>query len=747
MNYIYWLSQIQYSEQSLVGDKLFILSQLLQHEYPVTPGFVVGSNLWRQLIEHYRDRLIKEDFGDDYQLLQSIASHNRQIISDAVLPETTQESLIEAGQQLSASCLILQPVITNPWGKFDQFNGIWRSHTCNQHPQGIITAVKSVYSELFTASSLVYWHQLGLTVEQIELAILVRPLNPVLAAGTVEVSQDAIQIKASWGLVESLLQGAVEPDTYLVEPETNYVLTQHLGYKNYGYRPQDQSSATPANDCLEAYIPEEDLAATYVLDNTAIADLGQLIQNIRKQYSQLKFFLWTVEESGTTSLANFCVTGFDDHLETVSLTSDHTVTDSSILSSVPPLLTGIKASPGQVQAKVAVVADWTNQTEVIPAGSILVTKIIAPQHISLIRQTAGIITEMGGKTSHAAIIARELNIPAIVAATNATQILHQGDLIYLNGNQGQVYPPKSTQKLVSHHTLKQPIPLNYPIATKLMVNLSQPESIAATANLPVDGVGLLRSELMLADVLASQTLAKWQDSFRSQLLLTLTANLRQFAAAFNPRPVFYRSLDLYDGDLLDSVLGNRGTYHYLLNPSLFDLEIEALKTLITEGHTNLRLILPFVRSVEEFKFCLHRLEHAGLTSINSFQVWIMAEVPSVIMLLPDYIAAGVQGIAIGTNDLTQLLLGVNREQTQFSDRGLNANHSAMHKAMAMLLTTAREHNIDCCICGQAPVEHPDLIERLIQWGVGSISVEPDAVAQTYRAIARAERRLLLGKIR
>ena len=188
-------------------------------------------------------------------------------------------------------------------------------------------------------------------------------------------------------------------------------------------------------------------------------------------------------------------------------------------------------------------------------------------------------------------------------------------------------------------------------------------------------------------------------------------------------------------------MGNRGTYSYLNDPTLFYLELEALAT-IAGDHSNLKIILPFVRSVEEFKFCNRAMKDFGLTS-TSFQVWIMAEVPSVMMLLPEYIRAGIQGIAIGTNDLTQLLLGVDREQAQFSNRGLNANHQAMQQAIYKLITVAKANNIGCCICGQAPVDYPELIPKLITWGIDAISVEPEAIPRTYQAIARAERKIIL----
>ena len=314
----------------------------------------------------------------------------------------------------------------------------------------------------------------------------------------------------------------------------------------------------------------------------------------------------------------------------------------------------------------------------------------------------------------------------------------------LDGNSGHVYAAQQEQK--TSFIRQEVLADNYPIATKLMVNLSQPESIAATSNLPVDGVGLLRSELMLADLLAERTLAQWQESWQQKFSATLRDRLRQFAEAFAPRPIFYRSLDLYGHNDLNPVLGDRGTYSYISNPTLFDLEIAALKV-VAARNRNINFILPFVRSVEEVKFCYRRLETVGLTSQTNFQVWVMVEVPSIIMCLPEYIRVGIKGIAIGTNDLTQLLLGVDREQTHFGDRGLNVNHPAMQQAIFELIQTAHKHNIECCICGQAPVEHPELIDRLIQWGVDAISVEPDAVTITYKAIARAEKKMLLNEVR
>lgn len=747
MNYIYWLSQIQYSERSVVGNELFILSQLLQHECPILPGFVLGNNLWRQFLANLQPKLPVELDNlparlelNNYQMLQSVASGSRQIIECALLSDTCQAQIFQAARQLNSAHLILQPFITTPYKEYGKINSLWRSHTCNATPKALATAIKLVWSELFTAHSLLYWHKLGLSIERIDLSISVRPLQTARASGTIELDRDLVRIRATWGLSLSLFQGDVEPDEYYLDRDTGCIVSQHLGHKNYAYRPKT-ASETPSVDCLETYIPPENLSSAYVLDVKAIAQLLQLTRDILAKQPQIRSLAWTAIEEGST--VNFYLTRFDDYPATTL--SAEKIGDRASLSK-QPLLTGIAASSGRVQAEVAVVEDLDTHTHAIPAGSILVTKTIAPQHLSALKHLGGIITEIGGKTSHGAILARELNIPAIVNVPNATQLIQDGTKVLLDGKDGKVYSPTVHQHLISLPPERISASAN-PIATKLMINISQPESIASAVDLPIDGVGLLRSELMLAEFLADRTLAQWQESFQRQFVATAVNYLRQFTTAFAPRPVFYRSLDLYTKDPSNPTSGSRGTQGYIGDPTLFDLELEALKIITAENHTNLNLILPFVRSVAEFEFCYRRIKNIGLTTQSSFQVWIMTEVPSTILLLPEYIRAGVRGIAIGTNDLTQLLLGVDRDRTQYSDRGLNANHPAMQKAIAKLIAIAKENDIECCICGRAPVEHPDLIDKLIEWGIDTISVEPEAVNRTYRAIARAERRILLEEVR
>jgi pyruvate,water dikinase len=426
---------------------------------------------------------------------------------------------------------------------------------------------------------------------------------------------------------------------------------------------------------------------------------------------------------------------------------------------------GLGAAGGRIVATALVIINPQQKPEQLPKGVILVVPTITPDWLPFLQQVAGIITEQGGLTSHAAILARELGIAAVVNATSATTLIQTGERLLLDGDRGEVSRIKGDSKnemereggqnlLSLHPPLTAHLPM---IATQLLVNLSQPTLIEQVQSLPVDGVGLLRSELMVLNILSGQHPNIWILSGRQAELLELWSDqIMQFARAFAPRPVFYRSLDWRSHDLPSlsdnlesspqSMLGERGTFSYLQNPAVFELELQALASVQQAGYTNVNLLLPFVRTVEEFVFCRRKVEQAFLTDVAQFQLWMMAEVPSVLFLLPEYVKAGVAGISIGTNDLTQLLLGVDREQGQLA-KVFNERHPAVMSAIAQLIQMAKSAGIPCSICGQAPALYPEIIDKLVEWGITSISVEPEAVERTYQAIARAEQRLILAAAR
>jgi pyruvate, water dikinase len=766
---IYWLDRIKPSERLLVGNKALALSQLLQHGYPIYLGFAISSSTMQgflknlgapgSLLADFPDSSLYVDV-DDYKGLQSVAQKSRQDIIESTLPSEYLSDIVSAAQKLDSSALILRPSLSLPSSFKHKFSGLLSSEVCWREAEAIELALKKVWAELFSAKSIFYWHRAGIRIEQLNLAILVQPISNVIAAGTVTIATDRIDIRATWGLGHSIVKGEVLPDFYQIPRGRNRLINKQLGSKTRAYRLKNkpESSIALKENCLETYLLTQVEQEQYALEDSHLKKLIELIEHLVPDREYVGSLEWNLNIDSQPQI----------YLNQSNLYIEHSNSPNiparklSLMKDSQPILRGLAASPGSAIAAIYVITDPSEHLQGIPPGRILVTKSIGPDWLPILKKAAGAIAEQGGVTSHVAILARELGIPAVVGVVGATELLKTGELISLNGNSGEIYhfsqeannllevpAPKET------FTKRRESEFHYPLGTQLLVNVSQPSSLASAAVLPVDGVGLIRSELMLLDLLSSQPLNAWLDGSQKLVLLeNLTQLIRQFASTFAPRPIFYRSTDWHsfgfpysslEGDI-NNTPKQRGTYNYLLDPTVFDLELKALAQVHESGYTNINLILPFVRSVEEFKFCRRRVKQAGLTKQDSFQLWIMAEVPSVLFLLPKYVEAGVRGIAIGTNDLTDLLLGVNREQAETAIK-FNTRHPAMQEALKQLIQLAKREGIPCSICGQAPVEHPEMIDSLIRWGISAISVEPEAVEKTYQAIARAEKRLLLEAAR
>jgi pyruvate,water dikinase len=742
---IYWLSQIENSDKSLVGERIFILSQLLNYGYPVLPGLVVDRTWLSHLLATSREYLALTNNQSDYFLhlnidddraLQAIARQSRKIIETLVLPPESETLLFNAASKFDSPAVILEPYFFTETGKVLSPPMLRQARVCWLDKTTLSEGLKQVWSRLFTAQSIFYWHKLGISVDRLNYAVSIKPLQSAIATGTLQIEAETMTIEAIWGLEFSLWQGEVEPDKYIIDRQQKTILQKYRGYQEQAYRLDDNPPFSLSSKAIESYIIDEPENETWILETEAISILIELTRNLLKERANLTSFSWSwlQVEPEIFSQPQFYITYLDENSSfDVEKVNDNTL-------SLRPLLTGMAAATGRVFAEVIISPNLNLPASAIPTGSILVTKTIPPDKIFLLKQLGGIITETGGMTSHGAIVARELGIPAIVGATDAMRILQHETKILLDGNLGGVY--RQNIELESQGKVDRPLIWHETIATQLMVNLSNPQQIDRLASLPIDGVGLLRSDILLNELLASQSRHIWQEALpKLHFIATAKDLLRQFAAAFAPRPIFYRSLDWQEAN--STRFSNRGTYSYLADPTLFDLELSVLAELTADGYGNINLILPFVRSVAEFEFCLGRVTKFGLTANPAFQLWIMAEVPSVIFLLPEYIRAGVQGIAIGTNDLSQLLLGIDRESTDFR---LTTNDSALELAIAQLIETAKAHNIPRSICGQAPVQNPKLIDKLIEWGITTISVEPDSIINTQRAIARAEKRLLLKSI-
>lgn len=777
MDKLYWLDQIKLQDRAKVGNKAFHLGRIMQRGYPVKPGFVVGAEVLRQFLESLNSsEALVADLPysslhldvDNWRQLQQVAGHLHQEIIEATVPSKWVNKILEAAREWKTGCLIFRPSVAIPTAthQVGNISGLLESQICRCDYEAIALALKTTWSQLFRAKSLLYWQRAGIDLQQINLAVLVQPIENALASGLLNSNSRGWDIEATWGLGIALQQGEVQPDFYYIQRETGVLIERQLGNKMHALRLDDTPPDLALDNTLVAHLLESSQQKQYALQEEYLQQLIELANLLENDLGTNYTVHWTISEE----------------FPTPKLYLTKVIAPQFVVSNTY-FLKGIGAGTGRVTATAYVVNSLLS-SEQLPKGVILVAQAIAPDWLPLMQQVVGIITEKGGLTSHAAILARELGIPAVVSAKDATALIQTGASLLLDGDRGEVYRVRKEDAesqeipLITQPTPKQkaqpsqlgnftnePLAFNSPIllsahlpmiATQLLVNLSQPSLIEQVQSLPLDGVGLIRSELMVLTILEGQHPSSWLKGGRKAQLLELwSGQIMQFVRAFAPRPVFYRSLDWRSHELTSfssnvpssqqSMLGERGTFAYLQNSAVFELELEAIAAIQQADYNNIHLILPFVRTVEEFSFCRQKVELAGLTQKPQFQLWIMAEVPSVLFLLPEYVKAGVQGISIGTNDLTQLLLGVDREQGLASS--FDERHPAVMRAIAQLIKMAKSAAIPCSICGQAPALYPEIIDKLVEWGITSISVEPEAVSRTYQAIARAEQRIILEAAR
>ena len=778
MNF-YWLDQIRLDDYPQVGSKAFHLSHLAQQGLPVLSGVVISAQTLQTFLEtiQWSDPLFADlphsalrlDLGNADQL-QAIAHQLRQRILSHSLSEQWLHELQSAVVAFDAPSLILRPSLAvwstdarqaRPDPVADSHSSaLFQTQFCPNTALAIATGLKRLWADLFSARSLFYWQRVGIPLQQVHLAVLVQPLIDTIASGWMTAMGDRSQIAAIHGNGLALTRGEAQPTLYAVTAPNGPIQPQRTGYQTAAYRVA--TSLSESGSVLDFRMLDGPDQQPPPLTASHLEALVQLSHRLSAEVGNPFEVEWILGSAATSDFPYYLTQIIRQaYIPLESNPGDKTLSPHVSLANPlptltpPPLLTGLAASPGRAIAPAFILNHLDEPAPSPEPGHILVMPSLSLQWAPFLKHAAGIVTEQGSLTSHAAILAREIGIPAVVAAQSATHQIRPSELLLVDGNLGTIrrlsHSPAPASSPLALRVSQEPLtkqlaaaPLELPGRTQLMVNISQPESLDLLIHQPIDGIGLLRSDLLAISVLQGQHPQQWIEQGRRDELVDLLADaLRPFTQVMQPRPVFYRSLDpgsdswRTNPTRIHPDLGRRGTYSYQVDPTLFDLELTALAKVQQTGGDNLRLLLPFVRTVEEFQFCQQRVQQAGLMDSPSFQLWIMAEVPSVLFLLPEYVQAGVQGISIGTNDLMQLLLGIDRESGALASY-LDERHPSLLAAIAHLVQQAKQLGIPCAICGQAPVRFPELVAPLIRWGITAISVEPDAVEATAQAIRQTE---------
>ena len=372
------------------------------------------------------------------------------------------------------------------------------------------------------------------------------------------------------------------------------------------------------------------------------------------------------------------------------------------------------------------------------------------------------MTDSGGMTCHAAIVSRELGIPCVVGTADATTKLRDGETVTVDATRGR--RPRGRRGAGSEAAApprRRALRAAPVTGTKLLVNLSEPSQVDRAAALDVDGVGLLRAELMVIEALEGEHPRLLIEEGRGE---EFVERMGDGAATASPpasppgRSPTGRSTsarnefrgleggERFEPEEANPMIGYRGALRYMLEPDLFELELDAIRRVWDEGHTNFHVMLPFVRTPRELVAARNAIAEAGLLDEPGFELWVMAEVPSVLFHLARYAELGIAGISIGSNDLTQLMLGADRDSELVAEV-FDERDEAVAEYLRLLIPRARELGLQTSICGQAPSVHPAYAELLVRAGIDAISVNIDAVDRARRLVAAAEQRVLLEAAR
>ncbi len=763
---VVWFNEVDKDDIGVVGGKGANLGEMMNAGFPIPFGFIITSHAYFYLIDH--NNLHKEinnyvsliNFENTNELNDGAAAIRR-LVENADIPADllreihcyyhnlarNEAKFMRKGNvkeiMKHLSSVYVSPLVAVRSSATAEdlpgasFAGQQETFLNVQGEHELVQKIKECWASLFTERALYYRNEKKFDHMKVGLAAVVQRMVQSEKSGIafsiepINNDKNVIVIEAINGLGEYIVGGNVNPDHYEISKNDYSIIKNEV-------HDQDVKLVKRGKDNVEVKMPNTE-GKKQKISNETIVEMAKIIANIEKHYYFPQDIEWAIEDNNIFIVQSRPITTMkaqkDDGEEDVK---GHKI-----------LLEGSPASPG-IGIGDPVIVMSPEEIGKVQDGNVLVAPMTDPDYVPAMKKAVAIVTELGGRTSHAAIVSRELGIPAVVGAQNATKILASEKEISVDGEMGKVYQGKISIKRKNDEQPKGIAHLK--TLTKIYINLAQVDQAKSASKLNVDGIGLLRAEFMMADI-GTHPKRIIEQGKQEEFIETLARKLKKVVKPFSPRPVIYRATDFksneyrhlkggadYEPHEENPMIGFRGASRYIVWKEIFDMELEAIKRVRESGYKNLHLMIPFIRIPVELMQIKSIISQHGLFDNPSFKLWIMVEVPSTVLLLEDFIKVGIDGVSIGTNDLTMLLLGVDRDNSEVAHIYSEQNPAVLW-ALKRIITTARKHNVTVSVCGQAPSDYPDLAESLVRWGVTSLSLNIDAVDRTRLLIHDVEKKL------